>query len=124
MYRLMAAIEDEAPHMRDAGPCAVRTYELLVGEALAHLARFPNKVIETQDLRELLNHDLQKAGKTLSEMLTIRTLCEWRDEFAPLEHELLFNSIARLKVHLKVDMGMGRLGVPFNLWPDFLNEVK
>ncbi len=28
------------------------------------------------------------------------------------------------KVHLKVDTGMGRLGVPFNLWPDFLREVK
>src|SRR4030042_7183664 len=30
----------------------------------------------------------------------------------------------KLKVHLKVDTGMGRLGVPLNLWPDFLNEVK
>jgi alanine racemase len=29
-----------------------------------------------------------------------------------------------VKVHLKVDTGMGRLGVPLNLWPDFLNEVK
>jgi len=30
----------------------------------------------------------------------------------------------KVKVHLKVDTGMGRLGVPLNLWPDFLNEVK
>jgi alanine racemase len=30
----------------------------------------------------------------------------------------------KMKVHLKVDTGMGRLGVPLNLWPDFLNEVK
>jgi len=30
----------------------------------------------------------------------------------------------KVKVHLKVDTGMGRLGVPFNLWPDFLKEVK
>ncbi|MGZ3605272.1 MAG: alanine racemase [Thermodesulfobacteriota bacterium] len=30
----------------------------------------------------------------------------------------------KVKVHLKVDTGMGRLGVPFNLWPDFLEEVK
>jgi alanine racemase len=30
----------------------------------------------------------------------------------------------KVKVHLKVDTGMGRLGVPFNLWSDFLNEVK
>ncbi len=30
----------------------------------------------------------------------------------------------RVKVHLKVDTGMGRLGVPFDLWPDFLREVK
>lgn len=29
----------------------------------------------------------------------------------------------KLKVHLKVDTGMGRLGVPLNLWPDFLREV-
>jgi len=26
----------------------------------------------------------------------------------------------KVKVHLKVDTGMGRLGVPFNLWPDCL----
>jgi alanine racemase len=30
----------------------------------------------------------------------------------------------KVKVHLKVDTGMGRLGVPFNLWHDFLREVK
>jgi alanine racemase len=30
----------------------------------------------------------------------------------------------KVKVHLKVDTGMGRLGVPFSLWPDFLREVK
>jgi alanine racemase len=30
----------------------------------------------------------------------------------------------KVKVHLKVDTGMGRLGVPFGLWPDFLKEVK
>ena len=29
-----------------------------------------------------------------------------------------------VRVHLKVDTGMGRLGVPFNLWRDFLKEVK
>jgi alanine racemase len=29
----------------------------------------------------------------------------------------------KVKVHLKVDTGMGRLGVPLNLWPDFLREV-
>jgi alanine racemase len=30
----------------------------------------------------------------------------------------------KVKVHLKVDTGMGRLGVPLNLWTDFLKEVK
>ncbi len=30
----------------------------------------------------------------------------------------------KLKVHLKVDTGMGRLGVPLDLWPDFLKEVR
>jgi len=30
----------------------------------------------------------------------------------------------KVKVHLKVDTGMGRLGVPLNLWPSFLKEVK
>ena len=29
----------------------------------------------------------------------------------------------KVKVHLKVDTGMGRLGVPFNLWADFLKEA-
>jgi len=29
----------------------------------------------------------------------------------------------KVKVHLKVDTGMGRLGVPLDLWPDFLREV-
>jgi len=30
----------------------------------------------------------------------------------------------KVKVHLKVDTGMGRLGVPLSLWPEFLKEVK
>ena len=30
----------------------------------------------------------------------------------------------KVKVHLKVDTGMGRLGVPLNHWPDFLREVR
>jgi alanine racemase len=30
----------------------------------------------------------------------------------------------KVRVHLKVDTGMGRLGVPLTLWPDFLKEVK
>jgi alanine racemase len=30
----------------------------------------------------------------------------------------------KVRVHLKVDTGMGRLGVPFSLWGDFLKEVK
>ena len=30
----------------------------------------------------------------------------------------------RVKVHLKVDTGMGRLGVPLSLWSDFLREVR
>ncbi len=30
----------------------------------------------------------------------------------------------KVKVHLKVDTGMGRLGVPFDLWYDFLRETK
>ena len=29
----------------------------------------------------------------------------------------------KVKVHLKVDTGMGRLGVPISLWSDFLREV-
>jgi alanine racemase len=30
----------------------------------------------------------------------------------------------RVKVHLKVDTGMGRLGVPISLWPAFLVELR
>ena len=30
----------------------------------------------------------------------------------------------KVKVHLKVDTGMGRVGVPLSLWPDFLREVR
>jgi len=30
----------------------------------------------------------------------------------------------RVRVHLKVDTGMARLGVPLNLWPAFLRELK
>jgi alanine racemase len=30
----------------------------------------------------------------------------------------------KVKVHIKVDTGMGRLGVPLNLWPTFLKELK
>lgn len=30
----------------------------------------------------------------------------------------------RVKVHLKVDTGMGRLGVPTDLWPTFLEELE
>lgn len=42
--------------------------------------------------------------------------------------KLLFQEAERrrrkVKVHLKVDTGMGRLGVPLSAWPDFLKEVK
>jgi len=30
----------------------------------------------------------------------------------------------RVRVHLKVDTGMGRLGVPLSLWPNFLKEIR
>jgi len=30
----------------------------------------------------------------------------------------------KARVHLKVDTGMGRLGVPLDLWPNFLEELK
>jgi alanine racemase len=30
----------------------------------------------------------------------------------------------KVKVHLKVDTGMRRLGVPLNLWPSYLKEIK
>lgn len=30
----------------------------------------------------------------------------------------------KVRVHIKVDTGMGRLGVPLNLWPAFLKELK
>jgi alanine racemase len=30
----------------------------------------------------------------------------------------------KVRVHIKVDTGMGRLGVPLNLWPTFLEELK
>jgi len=30
----------------------------------------------------------------------------------------------KVRVHIKVDTGMGRLGVPLNLWPTFLKELK
>ena len=30
----------------------------------------------------------------------------------------------KVRVHLKVDTGIGRLGVPLNLWPGFLEEIK
>src|SRR4030042_2287358 len=30
----------------------------------------------------------------------------------------------KVRVHIKVDTGMGRLGVPLNLWPTFLEDLK
>ena len=30
----------------------------------------------------------------------------------------------KVKVHIKVDTGLGRLGVPVDLWPDFVRELK
>ena len=30
----------------------------------------------------------------------------------------------KVRIHIKVDTGMGRLGVPLNLWPTFLKELE
>jgi len=30
----------------------------------------------------------------------------------------------KVKIHFKVDTGMGRLGIPTNLWPSFLKEIR
>jgi alanine racemase len=42
--------------------------------------------------------------------------------------QILFKEAERrrekVKIHLKVDTGMGRLGIPINLWPSFLKEIK
>jgi alanine racemase len=46
-----------------------------------------------------------------------------KDSLKILSHEAERRG-RKLRVHLKVDTGMGRLGVPLDLWPDFLKEVR
>jgi alanine racemase len=47
-----------------------------------------------------------------------------KDSLKLLFQEAVRRRRRKVKVHLKVDTGMGRLGVPLSAWPDFLKEVK
>ncbi len=64
-------------------------------------------------------------GREVDQIFRFRlTPVIFRKDFLKLLSQEAEKRKRKVKVHLKVDTGMGRLGVPLSLWPNFLKEVK
>ena len=92
---LGVAISDEGVELRKAG---VKTPILVLGG-----------VFSLNDANQALRFNLTPVVFQKESLLLLSKVAERRRE--------------KVRVHIKVDTGMGRLGVSTNHWPDFLEEV-
>jgi alanine racemase len=92
---LGVAISDEGVQLRKGG---VKAPILILGG------------FYKEDVDQVLKHDLTPVVFEKESLRLLSKASERRRE--------------KVRVHLKVDTGMGRLGVPTNLWSEFLKELK
>lgn len=93
---LGVAISDEGVELRRGG---VKTPILILGG-----------VYRKEDVNQILKYDLTPVVFQKESLKQLTKAAESR--------------VKKVKVHIKVDTGMGRLGVPLNLWPAFLEALK
>ena len=96
VHSLGVAISDEGIELRRGG---VKTPILVFGG-----------VFTSEDVDRVLTHDLTPV---VFEKTSLQRLSKAAERYR-----------RRVKVHIKVDTGLGRLGVPVSVWRDFVKDLK
>ena len=89
------AIEDESVFMREAGPCAVLTYEKLVDLALEHL-RFDAEAEHAWELLRMLEQDVEILGLFMTAQRHLTDSMNAREPFAQEEHDIIAQAVINL----------------------------